>query len=224
MKTKKLLTVLAFLGIFVLSGNRNIYCHIYINNIVDGFPEQEATTIEGYVIEGSSLFFQGMADIMILCDEGEKGLKDGILPNSINLIDSAVKNLKLSREKYLQAIRMSNSVDKALCNFTYLGKFDYDKLTGEKGLVAEIANEAKSYLSVGNVVGFYQKIADENEGLIKNLVTLKEKLGNKEALYQEDYWLILQQVSRLMLFGNYGTVMGKTAYIINNRNKSDEKK
>ncbi len=211
MRTKQLLNIVAFMTAFSFFGN-NIYCSISVNDIINGYPEPESSKIESFVIEGSSLFFQGMSDIMTIFDEGEKGSKDGSFPNSLIFIDSAVKNLKMSREKYLQAIQMSNSVDKSLCNFTYLEKFDYDLLAEEKGFVVEIANEAKSYLSVGNVVGFYQKFSDNINELIKKLETLKEKICAKAALYQEDYWLILQQVSRLMLFGNYGTVMGKTAY------------
>ncbi|UCH96061.1 MAG: hypothetical protein JSV88_04205 [Candidatus Aminicenantes bacterium] len=214
MKQKQILTVMIFLITFALVGN-NIYCALHGNDIIDGFPEPEANNIESLVIEGSSLFFQGMSDIMKLFDEGEKGSKDGNLPNSLNLIAAAVIKLNMSREKYLNAINEANSVDKSMCDFTYLEKFNYDQLAQEKGLITGIANEVKNYLSVGNVVGFYQKIADDMDGLIKMLEILKEKLSNKLSLYQEDYWLILQQGSRLMLLGNYGTVMGKTAYNIN---------
>jgi hypothetical protein len=118
----------------------------------------------------------------------------------------------MSRGKYLRAIEVAKSVDKSMCDFTYLEKFNYDQCAEEKGLIAEITNEVKLYLSVGNVVGFYQKFSDDIYSLIIKLETLKEKLNNKLSLYQEDYWLILQDGSRLMLFGNYGTVMGKTAY------------
>ncbi len=214
MKQKQILTVMIFIIMFALSGN-NSYCSLFSNDIIEGFPDPEANNIESFVIEGSSIFFQGMSDIMRLFDEGEKGSKDGNFPNSVNLIDAAVNNLKMAREKYLLAVRLSNSVDKNMCDFTYLEKFDYDRCAEEKGLIAGIANEVKKYLSVGNVVGFYQKIADDIDGLIKRLETLKEKLSYKLALYQEDCWLILQEGSRLLLFGNYGTVMGKTAYNIN---------
>jgi hypothetical protein len=217
MKQKQILTVMIFLITFALGGN-NSFCVIHVNDIIDGYPEPEATNIESIVIEGSSLFFQGMSDIMRIFDEGEKGSKDGNFPNSLNLIDAAVNKLKMSREKYLNAVQLSNSVDKNMCDFTYLERFNYDRCAEEKGLITGITNELKNYLAVGNVVGFYQKIADDIDGLIKRLETLKEKLSNKLYLYQEDYWLILQQGSRLLLLGNYGTVMGKTAYY----NKSPE--
>jgi hypothetical protein len=217
MKQKQILTVMIIFVIFAFVGY-NIYGSLDVNDICDGFPDPESDNIESFVIDGSSLFFQGMSDIMNLFDEGEKGTKDGNFPNSLNLINSAINKLKMSREKYLRAIEVAKSVDKSMCDFTYLEKFDYDRCAEEKGLIAEITNEVKLYLSVGNVVGFYQKVADDIDGLIKRLVTLKEKLSNKSSLYQEDYWLILQQGARLLLFGNYGTVMGKTAY----HNKASE--
>jgi hypothetical protein len=217
MKQKQFLTVMIFLITFALVGN-NSFCALAGNKIIEGYPDPEANNIENLVIEGSSLFFQGMSDIMKLFDEGEKGSKDGNFPNSLNLIDEAVNKLKMSREKYLNAVQLSNSVDKNMCDFTYLERFNYDQLVEDKGLITGIANDVKNYLSVGNVVGFYQKIADDIDGLIKRLETLKEKFNNKLSLYIEDYWLILQQGSSLMLLGNYGTVIGKTAY----HNKSAE--
>ena len=211
MKQRLILTVIIILITFALGGN-NVYCLIHGNDIIEGYPESEAVNIESQVIDGSSLFFQGMSAVMGLFYEGEKGSKDGNFPNSVNLIDVAVNKLKMSREKYLGAIQMAKSVDMRLCDFTYLEKFDYEQFVEEKGLNTVIAMDVKSYLFAGNVVGFYQRIADDIDGLIKRLVALKVKLNNKLSLYQEDYWLILQQGSRLLLFGNYGTVIGKTAY------------
>jgi hypothetical protein len=211
MKQKQILTIIIFIVTLAFVGN-NVYCTVWANDIIDGYPEPEATNIESLVIEGSSLFFQGMTEIMRLFDEGEKGSKSVNFPNSANLIDAAVNKLKMSKEKYLYAVQLSNSVNKNICDFTYLEKFDYERYVEENGLIIGIANDVKKYLSGGNVVGFYQRIADDIDGLIKRLVTLKEKLSNKSSLYQEDHWLILQQGARLLLFGNYGTVMGKTAY------------
>jgi len=182
------------------------------NDIVEGYPEPEAYNIETLVIEGASQYFQGMADIMNLFDDAEKCSRGGTFPNSLNLIESAVNKLKNSQKKYSLAIQESNSVEKKSCDFSYLKKFDYDGFIKENNLNPEIASEVKQYLVEGNVVGFYQRIINDIDGIIKRLDNLKEKLNARVALYQEDYWLILQQCSRLMLFGNYGTVMGKTAY------------
>ena len=211
MKTKHVLAIMVTLFI-VVSTSYNAYCGLHGNDIVEGYPEPEASNIESLVIEGASQYFQGMADIMNLFDDAEKCSKGGTFPNSLSLIDSAVNKLKTSREKYSQAIQLSVAIDKNVCDFSYLIKFDYEGFTKEKNFNPEIVNDVKQYLATENVVGFYQRIADDIEGVVKRLETLKEKLNTKVSLYQEDYWLILQQCSRLMLFGNYGTVIGKTAY------------
>lgn len=189
-----------------------VYAAIYGNDIVDGFPEPEAGNIESSIVEGSSLFFQGMADLMNLFDEGEKGAANELFPNSVNLIDSAMGKFKLAREKYVQAANIGKTVERTRCNFTYLKTFDYTQFAEENGLMDEIIIDVKKYLANGDAVGFYLRIADELGNLITQLNALKEKLNSKPEFYRDDYWQLIRQASRLMLFGNYGTMVGKTAY------------
>ena len=210
---KRLTSVLIILIAFCIFLFVNVgYSVISINDIVDGFPEPEAGNIESLVTEGSSLFFQGMADLMNLFDEGEKGAANELFPNSVNLLDSAVTRFKLAKEKYVLAANMGKTVDKTRCSFTYLKTFDYAQFARENGLVEEIVMDVQKYLANGDAVGFYRRIADDLDNLITRLVILKEKLNSKPAFYRDDYWQLLRQASRLMLFGNYGTMVGKTAY------------
>jgi hypothetical protein len=212
-KMRRLTKVLIFSIVFGIVLLENIgYSVIAANDIVDGFPDPEAGNIESSVTEGSSLFFQGMAELMTLFDEGEKGAANVLFPNSANLIDSAITRFKLAKEKYVLAANMGKTVEKTRCNFTYLKTFDYDRFAGENGLIVEIVNDVKKYLANGDAVGFYRRIADDLDNLIIRLNVLKEKLNSKPAFYRDDYWHLLRQASRLMLFGNYGTMVGKTAY------------
>jgi hypothetical protein len=188
------------------------YSAISVNDICDGFPEPEAGNIESSVIEGSSLFFQGMADLMTLFDEAEKGAANELFTNSANLIDSAIGKFKMAREKYVRAANIGKTVGKNRCSFTYLKTFDYAQFAEENGLVEEVVMDVKKYLANGDAVGFYLRIADDLGNLITRLNALKEKLNAKPAFYRDDYWQLLQQASRMMLFGNYGTMVGKTAY------------
>jgi hypothetical protein len=212
-KMKRLTRILIISIVFGIVLLENIgYSVIAANDIVDGFPDPEAGNIESSVTEGSSLFFQGMADLMTLFDEGEKGAANVLFPNSANLIDSAIARFKMAKEKYVLAANMGKTVEKTRCNFTYLKTFDYDRFAEENGLMGEIVNDVKKYLANGDAVGFYRRIADDLDNLITRLGILKEKLNFKPAFYRDDYWQLLGQASRLMLFGNYGTMVGKTAY------------
>ena len=190
------------------------YSAIFSNDVVEGFPEPESGNIESSVTEGSSLFFQGMADLMNQLDEGEKGAANALFPNSANLIDSASGKFKMAKEKYVQAANIGENVEKTRCNFTYLKAFNYGQFAEENGLIAEIVTDVRKYLSNGDVVGFYRRIADDLDILITQLNALKEKLNSKTTFYRDDYWRLLRQASRLMLFGNYGTMVGKTAYYL----------
>lgn len=183
------------------------------NDIIDGYPPEESTVIENNIIEGSALFFQAAADIMKLFDEAERGSKDFSFPNSPGLLDSAINKLKLAKEKYESATLLGKSIDKAICNFTYLKVFDYEKLALEKGLIKEVVEDVKVYLQVGNVPGFYQRISDEVGLLIAKLNGIKIKMQTESVTFpKSDYWEILQKLSGIMLLGNYGTVVGNTAY------------
>jgi hypothetical protein len=153
-----------------------------------------------------------MADLMTLFDEAEKGAANELFPNSDNLIDSAIGKFKMAREKYVQAASIGKTVERTRCSFTYLKNFDYAQFAGENGLVEEVVMDVKKYLANGDAVGFYLRIADDLGNLITRLNALKEKLNAKPAFYRDDYWQLLQQASRMMLFGNYGTMAGKTAY------------
>jgi len=201
-----------FIVLILFFANIVVYAVIYGNDIVDGFPEPEAGNIESSVTEGASLFFQGMADLMNLFDEGEKGAVNELFPNTSNLLDSTITRFKMAKEKYALAANIGKTADKTRCNFTYLKNFDYDRFAEENGLMDEIVMDVKKYLANGDAVGFYRRIADDLDNLITRLGILKEKLTSKPAFYRDDYWQLLRQASRLMLFGNYGTMVGKTAY------------
>jgi len=206
---RKSMILIVFVFFFA---NIAAYAVICGNDIVDGFPEPEAGNIESSVIEGSSLFFQGMADLMNLFDDAEKGAASELFTNSANLIDSAIGKFKMARGKYVRAANIGKAVEKTRCSFTYLKTFDYAQFTEENGLVEEVVMDVKKYLANGDAVGFYLRIADDLGNLITRLNALKEKLNAKPAFYRDDYWQLLQQASRMMLFGNYGTMVGKTAY------------
>lgn len=190
-----------------------IFGAVAANDVIDGYPPEESAVIEDNIIEGSALFFQAAADIMKLFDEAERGAKDLNFPNSTNMLDSAIAKLKMAKEKYETATGLGKSIDKANCNFEYLKVFDYDKLVTEKGLIKEVVEDVKVYLQTGNVPGFYQRISDEVGILIDRLNGLKIKMQVEiVTFHKSDYWGILQKLSGIMLLGNYGTVIGNTAY------------
>jgi hypothetical protein len=191
------------------------YCAICGNDIVEGFPGPGSENIESSIIEGSSLFFQAAGNIMKVLEEGEKGSKMEInTAESLSLIDAAIGKLKMAAEKYNLAAQVGRSLDSRLCNFTYLKVFAYEKFAAENGLNSEIAAEVKKYLAAGDVTGFYCRLAHEMDLLTGQLNALKMKLSkdNDMSTLVNDYWVILQQTSKTMLLGNYGTIMGKAAY------------
>jgi hypothetical protein len=213
MNQRVFITIVLGVAVLIFAASAN-YGVVIGNDIAEGFPDTDSSNIENQIIEGASQFFQASADIMKLFDETERGARLRSFPNNIGLIDAAISKLRLSKENYLKAVNLGNAVDETKCNFNYLKQFDYDKFIEEKGLIKEIAEDVKTYLSAGNVTGFYHRIADDLEIMIRKLDELKVKLksSNNTAFDITDYWGLIQLTSRIMLFGNYGTAFGQTAF------------
>lgn len=205
----------------VLSMSSFAFGAVYANDVNKGFPEKERDLIEDSIISGSSQFFQGMTDLMKLFDEAEYNSKNRHFPNGVLFLEAALVKFKMAKEKYSSAAETGRLVEQKDCSFDYLKVFDFDKFTAEKGMNSTIVQDLKGYLCAGNVTGYYQRIADDIEKLISLLDALKTKLtlSNNTAFDKGDYWKILQFTSEMMLFGNYGTVIGENAYklyMINN--------
>jgi hypothetical protein len=184
----------------------------WCNDIASPFDEAKSGTIENLVIEGSSLYFKANAEIMNLYAEAE------ILPNveyndskSLALVQAALEYLKESKSKYLQAIQMGTAVGYVESKINLLKTFNYDRFAVEYGLNETVKNRVKGFLKNGDVIGYYKEIADELDGLMVILTDMEKSLQDRVRPSLPVFWNLLQKLSELTLFGNYGTIMGQTA-------------
>lgn len=211
MKVKFLVFTLVLVGVFFVRVP-TIDAFFWCNDIASPFDEGKSSTIENLVIEGSSLYFKANAEMMNLYAEAE------IPPNveyndagSLVLVQSALGYLKASKSKYLQAIQVGRAVGYVESKIDLLKTFNYDRFEVESGLNKTVANRVKGFLKNGDVIGYYQEIADELDGLMVILSDMEKSLQDRVKPSIPVFWDLLQKLSELTLFGNYGTMMGQTA-------------
>lgn len=208
---KKFLT-LFLVGVFFVMVPK-VEAFFWVNDIYVGFEEDKSGDIENLVIEGSSLYFRANADIMNLYAEAE--IPPDVEYNyskSLALVQSALGYLKESRKKYLQAAQMGIAAGYVESKIDLLKAFNYDRFAAEQRLNESVKNRVKSYLKNGDVIGFYQEVADELDGLMVILTDMEKSLQDSIKPSLTVFWNLLQKLTELTLFGNYGTVMGQTAF------------
>lgn len=211
MKTKFLILTLMLAVLFFVMVPK-IGAFFWCNDIASPFDEGKSSTIENLVIEGSSLYFKANAEIMNLYAEAE------IPPNgetndskSLELVQMALGYLKESKSKYLQAIQVGTAVGYVESQIDLLRVFNYDRFAVEHGLNETVKNHVKGFLKNGDVIGYYKEIADELDRLMVILTDMEKSLQERGKPSIPVFWNLLQTLSELTLFGNYGTIMGQTA-------------
>lgn len=208
---KRILTIFSLLLFFITIVP--VGAVVWVNNFGGNFPGEKAVGIENLVIEGSALYFKANADIMKFC----AGIE--ILPDTeydfagaSALVQSAREYLKKAREKYLQAVQTGIAAGYVQTSVNQLKTFDYDGFAAEQELNGTVNDRVKAYLAAGDVTGFYQATADGLEALSVILEGIGKDLQNKTKPQIPAVWDLIQKLSELTLFGNYGTVAAQTAY------------
>lgn len=209
---KKHLTLLTFLVLFItIPGLEAV---VWINDVCRTFPEGKSSGgIETLVTEGAALYFKANADIMNLCAESEiTPTKDYNFPRALSLVQSASGYLKEAKAKYLQAVQMGIAAGYIQETLDLLKTFDYDGFAAQQGLNETIKNRVKGFLKNGDVTGFYQEAANQLEMLTVILKDIEKSLQDNLKPKAPTLWNLVQKLSELTLFGNYGTVMAQTAF------------
>lgn len=209
---KKVLTLLTCLVLFLtISGLEAV---VWINDVCRLFPEGKSRgDIETLVTEGAALYFKANADLMNLCAESEiTPTKEYDFTRALSLVQSALGYLKEAKAKYLQAVQLGIAAGYLQEELDLLKTFDYDGFAAQHELNETIKNRVKEFLKNGDVTGFYQEAADQLETLTGTLKDIEKTLQSNLKPKIETLWGLVQKLSELTLFGNYGTVMGQTAF------------
>ena len=209
---KKVLTLLTFMVLFLtISGLEAV---VWINDVCRLFPEGKSRgDIETLVTEGAALYLKANADLMNLCAESEIiPTKEYDFTRALSLVQSALGYLTEAKAKYLQAVQLGIAAGYLQEELDLLKTFDYDGFAAQHELNETIKDRVKGFLKNGDVTGFYQEAADQLETLTVTLKDIEKSLQSNLKPKVPTLWELIQKLSELTLFGNYGTVMGQTAF------------
>ncbi|UCH92732.1 MAG: hypothetical protein JSV88_20885 [Candidatus Aminicenantes bacterium] len=179
------------------------------NDIPPGRGSGETDSrIEGFIIDGASFFLRSHADIFLLLNESEVGLKTGFnLEEAHQLIESALDRLIISREKYANALALMKSTAWDETWLQKLKAFDYKGLTAVRQLHPDVMEQVAGFLVVGNVVGLYEQMVDELANMEKILRNMSKNTQKGIPPEMETLRILFQQYSDFMLFGYYTSLV-----------------
>jgi hypothetical protein len=205
-----------FIIIIILAVSLHGVSHaaIFANDLAGGDPggRESGKSVESHVIEGSAYFFQAKMSIAKIFYEGEMWAKHNQLnvQACLNHIDDAITNLNNSTEQFNQAILLFKASPMSQEGIEKLKNYDYNKIIEERKLIREVMDQVKLYLITGDISGFYQKIVLDLTEIATRLYAIKGKLQNGVAPEMSEFWETLNTLESLTLFGNYGTLVGRS--------------
>lgn len=213
---KNLLIVFVGLFIFFISVS-GLNAVIHVNDIIPIFPDPDQGIIESNVIDGATFYFKSQAAVMELFAVGESGARGLFdVSSALSHTYTAIEHLQRARSGYLKAYALGKSAGYVKSNQNVLVNFDYDAFAADHELNKFIFDRVKSYLGKGDVTGFYMQVVREVDEISEILTTIKSELEKGIRPDTHVFWKLLQKFSETTLFGNYGTMVGITAF----KNKS----
>ncbi len=150
---------------------------IFVNDISRSLPDGPSDLRDSMVIQGAELCFKANANIMSFLAETE------ITPDmeynyakALFLVQSALGYLKEAKVNYSQADQIGSASGYIQHEIGLLKVFDYDKFVAEQGLNAGIKEQVKCFFKNGDVIEFYQEVANRLEDLIAALKVVEKNL------------------------------------------------
>lgn len=186
---------------------------ICLNDIDESFPPPVSNEVKGKIIDGASLFLKSYADSLLFLNEGEISEKGEYRFNaSLGYIESALSKLESSKSYYRKVIEIVSNIEYVQYKIDKLKNYDYDTFKSENFANSEILNLVKSYLSIGDVKGIYEKNLDYIEIAGNILKKIRDQLKNGYKPLVSDCWELLRVYSQTILFGNYATTLATNAF------------
>jgi hypothetical protein len=171
-------------------------------------PLGSESQAESFIIDGASYFLQSQADIFLLLNESEIGLKHGFnLEQAMLLVDSAMTKLQLSMENYRQAHKLFEAT---VINEEWKQKlktFDYAQLTAERHLYKEVMMRVAAFLGKGNVTGLYRQMVNHLGKISRTLGKLQKIIREGNLPGMESLRTLYQQYTDFMLAGYYTSLV-----------------
>lgn len=209
MKKRKVFPV----GKVVLAGLllATIFTYLQALVLMNGIPPYmggDGKAIDSGVIDGTSVFLESNADAFLLFSEVETGYGSEFdFKRGVDLADSALKKLNLSREHYARVLAMAVVGEFDASALDRLRHFDYRGFATANNLLAPVMDRVAANLSKGDIPGVLRQNLVHIDSII---LGMKNARGLMEQGIQppiESIWKLLQEYTEAILYGNYATLV-----------------
>lgn len=191
----------------------HVYGYMYANDTYDGFPDPEKEEISEKVVAGASNFLESNSEALLLLKEYEISTTENFnFTSAFIRTESALGKLEESRKNFSEALKIAEKCEYEKTYRDKLINYNYDSYITDKSLNKEIASGVGYYLKRCDIVGLYRKNIENIDEIIELLEIIRDHLGNNEKPVISTFWTLLQKFSNAALFGNYSTVLSKTAF------------
>ena len=202
MKKFKFSKIIVAIGMIVIT-YAYLHAAIIFNN-----TGREISSMNDYIIEGTSSFLKSNSDVFLLLNEVEIAEKQPLnYDYSYQLVVSAIEKLQTAKNYYTDAIGAGEKLSQNRKRIKKLVNFKYDEFVAENKLNVKVMDDVKLFLQNGDFIGVFKKSTKDIDDILITLHDIKEKFSRGIKPEINLFWKLLQQYTTLAQTGNYATLV-----------------
>ena len=162
------------------------------------------SSIRHYVIEGGGYYTKANSYMMLLLNRVEMSELSGLNYSEFHyILYKTILNIEYAELTYGNLCRRAEITPYNQAVIETLKNFDYTGFMEKNGLNPYIFGKVESFLSKGDITGFYKQLHADVNAILNRLYKLRE------TLYAGDFpdisllWRLNQDFSKSILFGQY---------------------
>jgi len=206
-QNKKLMIKIFIVFFFIIAIEKGIDALIIANRgdcAFGGGGEKEGS-IKSYIIEGAGYFLSSYSDTLLFLNKIEMSELIGVDYKELRaILYRAIENMEKARDAYSNLKQMADNTPYNQAMIDQLLSFDYAGFQNEKVLNNTIFKTVESYLSKGDVRGFFTLLLSNSEQILNKLYTIKAWVDTDTFPGLSTLWRVNQVFSETMFFGQYG--------------------
>jgi hypothetical protein len=187
---------------------------VYLNGVMvnndpySPFPGKTSALIGSMIADGASQLLQSASDAFLFMNELEIAEQNGLnFGAALQRVDSAAAKVEEALKIFNEIIAIGSEAGYDKGRIGKLKAFNYEQYASENALSSETMTKVASYLGKGDILGFYQRHAENLGTLLNILNTIKDDLLAGKLSENKVLWSLLQQYNSTLMFGNYASLV-----------------
>jgi hypothetical protein len=186
---------------------------VYLNAVIvmnDPWDHDGKTGIQigDKIAESASELLQSASEAFLFLNEAEIAGNNGLnVGAALQRVDLAAARVEQALNLFKDIIAVSKEAGYDEKRIGRLKDFSYDRFARENGLSVETMDKVSSYLSRGNMLGFYRHHVRNLQSLLNTLNRIKRDLLAGKLSENQVLWSLLQQYNSTLMFGNYASLV-----------------